>query len=163
MWGQVALLRFLLISSRGSSGVLYMGSQPSACPLLSFSCNPFIPVLDTDWCHPCHADFKVSYSFITRWSTDTDLLLNSSQLHWNQISACFFFFFSFNWRIIVSQCCVGSHCMAMWISHKWTYTLLSWMSLPPHPTYPSRLSQSTGLSSLCYQLPTSYPLDIWLM
>ena len=95
-WGQVALLRFLLISSSGSSGVLYMGSQPSACPRLSFSCNALIPVLDTDCCYPCHADFKVSYSFITRWSTDTDLLLNSSQLHWNQISACFFFFFSFN-------------------------------------------------------------------
>lgn len=92
-WEQVALLRFLLISSREPSGALYTGSQPSACPRLSFGCNPLIPVPGMDWCHPCHADVKVSYSFITGWGTDTDLSLNSSQSHWNQISACFLFFF----------------------------------------------------------------------
>ena len=84
-WEQDALLRFLLISSRESLGVLYMGSQPSACPQLSLSCSPLIPVLDMHWCCPCHIDFKVSYSFVTGLSTDTDLSLNSPQPYWNWV------------------------------------------------------------------------------
>ena len=44
----------------------------------------------------------------------------------------------------------------MWTSHKYAY-ISSFLSLPPTPSYhPSRSSQSTGLSSLCYTVTSHY-------
>ena len=55
--------------------------------------------------------------------------------------------FIFNWRIIALQYCVGFCHTTTWISRKHT-RIPTLLSLPPHP--PSRLSQSTQLSSPCY-------------
>ena len=67
----------------------------------------------------------------------------------------------FNWRIIVLQYCVGSWDTSTWISHRYAY-VPSFLTLLPTPFTPSRLSQSSGLSSLCYtQLPMSYLFYIW--
>ena len=56
---------------------------------------------------------------------------------------------SFNWRITAFQCCAGFCHTTTWISHKDTY-IPSLLNLLPTRllAYPSRLSQSTGLSSL---------------
>ena len=63
--------------------------------------------------------------------------------------------FIFNWRIIVIECCGGFCHPAIWISRKYTY-IPPLLEPPSHPSsHPSRLSQSTGLSSLCYRA-TSY-------
>ena len=56
----------------------------------------------------------------------------------------------FNWRIIALQYCVGLCHTTAWISHRYTCVcspLEPLSHLLPHPTH-SRLSQSTGLSSL---------------
>ena len=67
------------------------------------------------------------------------------------LSDCFYshFVFFLNLCIITLQCCVGFCCTAQ-ISHIYTY-IPSLLSLPSttHPT-PSRSSQSTEMSSLCY-------------
>ena len=55
-------------------------------------------------------------------------------------------FFFLNWRIIALQCCVGFCHIALWISQKYTCV----PSLLNPSSHPSRLSQSTRLSSLCY-------------
>ena len=63
----------------------------------------------------------------------------------------FFFKFIFNWRMITLHCCVGFCQTPTWISHRYTY-VSTLLKLPPTshpiPSHPSRLSQSTGLSSL---------------
>ena len=64
---------------------------------------------------------------------------------------CVFYFFKFifNWRIIALQYCVVFCHTSAWISH--SYVPPSSTSLPPPtPSYTSRLSQSTSLSSLSH-------------
>ena len=66
--------------------------------------------------------------------------------------SCFFMLNLFlNWRIIDLQYCVVFCCTSTCISHRYTY-IPSLLNLLPSPTpsYLSRLSQSTGLSSLCH-------------
>ena len=59
------------------------------------------------------------------------------------------FLFILNWKIITLQYCAGLCHTSAWISHRYMYVLSPWTSLPcPTPCYPSRLSQSPGLSSL---------------
>ena len=62
--------------------------------------------------------------------------------------SCLFKNFLFNWRIIALQCCVGFCHTSTWFSHRYVY-VLSPLDLPS-TSHPSRLSQSTKLSSLCY-------------
>ena len=66
----------------------------------------------------------------------------------------------FNWRIIALQCCVGFCHTSTRISHRYTY-VPSLLNLPPlsHLSHPSRLSQSTRLSSLC-NTANSYWLSV---
>ena len=45
--------------------------------------------------------------------------------------------------------------MSTWISHRYRYVPIL-LNPPPTPSYPSRWSQSTGLSSLVQQIPTGY-------
>jgi len=66
--------------------------------------------------------------------------------HNTSVCVCVFRFI-FNWRIIALQYCVGFCHTTTWISRKHT-RIPTLLSLPPHP--PSRLSQSTQLSSPCY-------------
>ena len=61
------------------------------------------------------------------------------------------FKFIFHWRIIALQCCVGL-CIPVNRPQEYVYPLS--LNLPAHP---SRLSQSTGPSSLCYTAPS-----LWL-
>ena len=61
---------------------------------------------------------------------------------------CMFCSFTFNGRIIALQCCVGFCHTPMWISHRHTY-VPALLNLPPTPSHPSSLPQSTRLSSLC--------------
>ena len=62
----------------------------------------------------------------------------------------------FNWRIIASQYCAGFCHTTLWISYKYTHILSVW-SLLLARSHPSRSSQGTELSSLCFiqQLPAS--------
>ena len=70
--------------------------------------------------------------------------------------------FSFNWKRIALQYCVGFCHISTWISHRHTYApSLSNLLLTSHPTppHPSRSSQSTG-----FELPESHsklPLAIY--
>ena len=88
------------------------------------------------------------------WRSEVSL----SSLHFKLETWVFFFFslFIFSWRIVALQCCVGFCHTSTWISHRYTY-IPSLLSLSSTPSQPSRLSQSTGLSSLCciQQLPCS--------
>ena len=67
----------------------------------------------------------------------------------------FFFFaisflkFTFNWRMIALQCCIGFCLTTTWISCKYTYVPFP-LGHPPLPSHSSRSSQSTGLSSMCH-------------
>jgi len=67
-------------------------------------------------------------------------------------SLCFCLFFI--WGRVALQYCVGFCCTTKWISYVYTYIPHRWLSLPsshhPRPFLPSRSSQSTELSSLCY-------------
>ena len=57
--------------------------------------------------------------------------------------------FIFNWKIIALQNCIDFCHTSTWISHGYHMSLPSWNSLPfPTLFHPSRLSQSTNLSSL---------------
>ena len=56
----------------------------------------------------------------------------------------------FSWSKIALQFCVSFCCIMKWISYMYTY-IPTLLHLPPTPlSHPSRLSQSTELSSLCY-------------
>ena len=78
------------------------------------------------------------------------------QMEWETV----FYLFILNWRIIALQYCVGFCHTSARISHGIHTSLPSWTSLPPPiPSYPSGLSQSTGLSSLCHTA-NSYWLSI---
>lgn len=66
------------------SGVFHVGSQPSVCAWRFLSSSLLIPALAKESCCSCHADFKLSYSFIIRLSTDADPFLKSSQPYWDQ-------------------------------------------------------------------------------
>ena len=75
----------------------------------------------------------------------------------------FFLFFFLNWRIIALQYCVGLYHTSTWISHRYTYVPSLLNPLPsPTPSHPSRLSQSTGLSTLCH-VANSHLLSILYM
>ena len=81
---------------------------------------------------------------ILLWLSDISLCVCVSYLLFN-------IFIIFNWRVIALQYCVGFHHTAAWISHSYTYAPPSWASLPPStPSHPSRLFQSTSLSSLSH-------------
>ena len=56
-----------------------------------------------------------------------------------------------HWKVIALQYCLGFCHTSMWISHRYTYvpSLLN-PSPTTHPILAFRLSQSTGLSSLCH-------------
>ena len=67
---------------------------------------------------------------------------------------CFVFFF--NWRKIGSQCYVGFCNTITWISHSYTCPLP--LKCPSHcPPSPSRSSQSSRLSSLCFAAASCQP------
>ena len=72
---------------------------------------------------------------------------------WN----CPFFLFLF---LIALQSRLGFCHTSPWISHRYTYVPSILNLLPPsHPIRPHRLSQSTGLSFLCYTA-TSHELSV---
>ena len=53
-----------------------------------------------------------------------------------------------NTRMIALQCCVDFCHTSAWVSHRFTHVP---SLLPPAtPSHPSRLSQNTGLNSLCH-------------
>ena len=53
-----------------------------------------------------------------------------------------------NTKMIALQCCVDFCHTSSWVSHRFTHVL---SLLPPAtPSHPSRLSQNTGLNSLCH-------------
>ena len=62
-----------------------------------------------------------------------------------------FVLFCFCWGKIALQCYVSFCCTAKWMSYTYTY-IPSLLGLPPSPSpsHPSRSSQGTELSSLCY-------------
>ena len=52
----------------------------------------------------------------------------------------------------------GSSHTSTWISYRYTYVPTSWISLPPlTPPHPFRLSQSTGVNSLCHTESSHWP------
>ena len=83
----------------------------------------------------------------------------------NKVSHCFHFQLFVNkifyCKIFTLQYCADFCHTSTWISHRYTYvpSLLN-LSAIPHPIPPSRLSQSTRLSSLCH---SKSPLSILYM
>ena len=68
-----------------------------------------------------------------------------------------------NWSIIALQCFVSFCCTMKWISRMYSY-IPSLLNLPctPPTSHPSRSSQSTKLSFLCFiAVPTSYLFYTW--
>ena len=99
----------------------------------------------------------------TRDQTCTPFIGKWNLNHWTikevPISSYFFYLFIFNW-IIALQHCVGFCHTSVWISHRNTLFPPSWTSVPPpSPPHPSRLSQSTELSSL-FHTANSHRLSV---
>ena len=77
-------------------------------------------------------------------------------LHLSNEFVTSFFKFIFNWRIIGLQYYLGFCHLSIWMKHRCTY-VPSLLSLPPTPSRPSRLSQSTR-----FELPASCSNFQWL-
>ena len=80
----------------------------------------------------------------------------------SEISLSTLFFnlkFTFNWRIIALQCCVGFCSTTIWISR----ISPSFLNLPspPHPTAVGCHRAPGGAPCVIHQLPTSYRSYIW--
>ena len=86
----------------------------------------------TSYFRPDYINFQV----INTWKTE------------GSVEVQFLFFFDvliFNWRITALPYWVGFCHSSTWISHRYTYVLCL-LNLPPIPSHPSRLSQSTCLN-----------------
>ena len=71
---------------------------------------------------------------------------------WHTVSAShFIYLFSFDWRIMALQCCVGFCHAATWINHRYIH-VLSLLKLTPtsHPIPPIQVVTEHRLSSLRY-------------
>ena len=65
--------------------------------------------------------------------------------------------------IIALQCCISFCCIAIWISHMYTYIPSTLRPLPtPLQSHLSRSSQRTKLSSLCY-IAASHQISVLYM
>ena len=60
------------------------------------------------------------------------------------------------------QCCVGFCHTSTWISHRYTY-VPSLLNFPPTPPHPSRLSQSTRLSSLHHTTNSNWLFILYMI
>ena len=84
-----------------------------------------------------------------RWAPySTSCGLQAALRKWKRLPSCFFF--TFNWRIIALQCCLVSAIHQSESAIKYTYVHFLLILPPITILHPSRSSQSTGLSSLCY-------------
>ena len=93
---------------------------------------------------------------VLEWGAIAFSLNWPSSLLFFEVEDIFFFFtfsplllFYFIWRIIALQYCIGFCCTTTWISHTYTYTLLSWASLPTPVSHPPTESCPLG----CHRAP----------
>ena len=101
------------------------------------------------------------FQFQNPWKCNLEELSYIS-LTWGQMTAVFGYIFLnfFNWRIIALRNFAGFYQASAWISHRCVPSL---RSLPPVslPFHPSRLLQSSGLSSLCLDVFLKHPFWIF--